>query len=569
MAELILSIVTGTYNRIGHLRRMVESARASIPRGLTYEIVLVDGGSEDGTIEWAKEQSDVVLIEQGELLGGIRAFCDGAKAARGAYVLLANDDIEFEGDGILRALIHLETHPQCGAVAFADNRPAPGYGDGYKVQTIQAISVDGLPVHVPYAQVGLFRRWLGDVAGWWGADDPIMGKARTYGGDNYLSARIWELGYSVEGLMGVQVTDLLAQDELRVKNSTSEPSPSPYYERYPNGVRIAAEPNVDNPQEPYLRVLYCPVHEKGNYVQRANKRGLREALARYFLLYELDYVNEDFDLPRLVATFKPDVLFTQVHGSSGRITPALLAQVREVSPRMVVINWNGDVHEDALTGKAGLEYLKNVDLQLVVNGDVLEKYAALGIQAAYWQVAAEPINEETLPQTPSHDVIFLANNYGIKRRQLGMFLRGLEYNVGIYGRGWAFSDGETLYDFAAGASLIKNAKIVIGDNQYDGYGFVSNRVFETLAHGGFLLHQRVEGLEQLLGLRDGVHYVEWTDHDDLQRKIAHWLASRQAAKRAEIAERGQQFVRAFHSFDARVRELFLEILPRLTERQHA
>lgn len=561
MNNVFLSIVTGTFNRLDHLRRMVESARASIPRGVTYEIVLVDGGSDDGTIEWAKSQADIVLIEHGALHGAIRAFCDGAKAANGAYVLLGNDDIEFVGDGILRALVHLETHPNCGMVAFADNRPAPGYGEGYKIQTMQAVSLEGLPMHVPYGQVALVPRWLGDVAGWWGADDPIMSKAITYGGDNFLSARIWELGFSVESIKGVQVNDLMAQDDLRARNQTSEPTPSPYYERYPNGVRVAASPQIDNPYEPKLRVLYCPIYELRNDVQRANKRGLREALSRYFFVYELDYVGENFDLPALVAAFKPDVLFTQVHGSSGRLTPALLAQVREVNPRMMVINWNGDVHEEGYTSKAAFEYLKNVDLQLVVNATVLEKYEQLGIQSAYWQVGYEPINETKLPEMAAHDVLFQGDNYGQKRRAFGTLLRGLPYNVGIYGRGWAFADGETLYDFAAAAALIRAAKIVVGDNQYNGYGFVSNRVFETLAHGGFLLHQTVDGMEQLLGLRDGVHYVAWSDEADLQEKIRYWLEPKHAKERADIASKGQQFVRAFHSFDNRVRDLFLDVLP--------
>jgi hypothetical protein len=63
-------------------------------------------------------------------------------------------------------------------------------------------------------------------------------------------------------------------------------------------------------------------------------------------------------------------------------------------------------------------------------------------------------------------------------------LRSPKHDAGPYGAGWAYADGNTLYDFAASAALIQNAKICVGDN-YAGYGFVSNRVFETLANGGF------------------------------------------------------------------------------------
>lgn len=187
---MLLSIVTGTYQRLPLLRQMVASVRRSLYRGLQVEFVVVDGGSTDGTIEWCRLQSDIHLIEHGELRGAVRAFTDGAYAAKGSYVLLSNDDVEWIDGSILKALVYLETNPEAGAVAFADDRPATGKAPGFHVQT-QTYLKDGRPVHLPYAQVGLFRRWLGDVCGWWGADDPLF-VSHTYGGDNYLSARIAE-----------------------------------------------------------------------------------------------------------------------------------------------------------------------------------------------------------------------------------------------------------------------------------------------------------------------------------------------------------------------------------------
>src|SRR3990172_12459772 len=193
---MLLSIVTGTFNRKSYLAQMISSARACIPRGMTYEIIVVDGGSEDGTQDWCKDQPDVVLIEQGELLGAIKAFDAGAETARGEYVLLANDDILFHPNAILPALVYLEANSAAGAVAFLDNRPAPGYGTEYKVQTMTVLDTDGSKLSMPYAQVGLFRRWLGERCDWWGSRDSAF-NGQTYGGDNYLSARIYEHGYPI------------------------------------------------------------------------------------------------------------------------------------------------------------------------------------------------------------------------------------------------------------------------------------------------------------------------------------------------------------------------------------
>ena len=45
-----LTVVSGTFNRLPLLQRMVASARASLPAGIPLNFVLVDGGSTDGTI---------------------------------------------------------------------------------------------------------------------------------------------------------------------------------------------------------------------------------------------------------------------------------------------------------------------------------------------------------------------------------------------------------------------------------------------------------------------------------------------------------------------------------------
>lgn len=560
----IISLVSGTWNRRVSLARMVNSFRANIPRGIAYEIILVDGGSTDGTIEWAKQQPDVTLIEQGELLGAIWAFDAGAYAATGEYVLLANDDVVFVDNSIIPALTHLEDNPLCGAVAFQDDRPSPGYGEGFKVQYINVLH-KGKDTSAVYAQVGLFRRWLGNEAGWWGSTDPIMGSGHTYGGDNFLSARIWELGYTVDAVEAAKVFDTVTPDGLREHNHQQEQrNPGMYYKRYPTPPVIRPAPMIDNPQGERLRVLYMPIYERGYHMQQQGKRGLREALQRCGLVYEIDYVNSKYNLPAAVKAFQPHLLLTQAHAPDS-IPIKQIAAAREACPEMVVVNWNGDVYTHGLTTPEMLAYLQHFDIQLVVNDSVLPDYQANGINAAYWQVAYEPVDDNNLPAMPAHDVVFLGNAYSEPRQQLGRMLQNMQgVNVGLYGRGWKWGNGDTTYNFPAGTALYQNSKIAIGDNQYqDQRGFVSNRLFEALAAGAFLLHQTIPGLEELTGLVDGVHYVAFTDLNDLQRKVQYWLQTRRIEKRIEIAAAGRAFVRQHHSFDARVDELLglLEGIP--------
>lgn len=556
MPKPLLSIVTGTYNRLDFLRAMLDSARRQIPPSIAYECIVVDGGSTDGTQAWCKQQSDVRLIEQGELLGAIKAFDAGAEAAQGEYVLLANDDVLFLEGGIMRALVYLDSHAYSGAVAFADDRPAPGKAGGYGVQYLTAMRTPGEPTNVIYAQVGLFRKWLGQLAGWWGSHDPIMGAGHTYGGDNYLSARIWEMGYSVDAVEGAAVHDRIPPDDLRQRNHTVEQRiGSAYYRRYPNGVNIASQPMPPNPQAERLRILYLPLFSPG---YGRYKRGLCDALSSVGLVYELDYVRYPETFVRTVADFQPHLILTQFHGAN-EITPSALAEARTYAPDAVVVNWCGDVYINQMTAPDMLALLREVDLQLVVNADVLPFYEAHGIGAAYWQIGFEPVSELP-PNVPVWDLLFMANAYSESRKALGAALRYLRAATGLYGFGWDEPSGTSFYDFAKGAALYRNCKIAIGDNMYGDRGFVSNRLFEALANGAFLLQQTVPGLEELTGLIDGVHYVAWRDRDDLKGKVEYYLHS--DAERQKIAAQGMAFVRKYHSFDARVRELFTDLLPK-------
>lgn len=577
-----LSIVSGTYNRLNLLQAMVASARVQLPIGMEYEFVLVDGGSTDGTIEWAKAQPDVVLIEQGELLGAIKAFDAGAFAARGKYIILANDDIQFRPGGILRALVHLEDHPTCGAVAFRDNRLNK---DLYRVSPVPANAATGASISVPYAQVGMFRKWLGDHVGWWGLHGTFP--ARTYAGDNAVSAAIWETGYTIDDVPGCEVEDFIYHDDLRNLNVANpgggeHPDSAAYYALWPRGPQLPPAPTVKPPtgtkREIGLRILYLPIIEAGGTPgsdphrrrsnQLAQKRGLRDALGKYGAVYEFDYLTYQFHIPELqrdllaaIDLFKPDVLFTQVHATDV-LTVDVLRNIRIAAPRMVVVNWNGDYWPEALSSNEMLRWLRQIDLQLVVNVDILKLYKENDIAAAYWQASYEHPPGD-LPSVPAHEVVWLAQNYHPERRIMGDALKPLKaegIEVAIYGSGWEAGEayGDNTYDFRMAWALYRNAKVALGNNHFPHqYGFVSDRIWMALAGGGaILLHQHVRGLQTLTGLVPGVHYVEWHTYPELLSLIRYYVDPAHEDERRQIAQAGYEFVVEHHSFEARLRELF-------------
>lgn len=571
-----ISIVTGTYNRLPLLKAMVDSARQSLTYGIHHEFVIVDGGSTDGTQEWCKAQSDIHLVEHLSLLGAVKAFNDGADVATGQYVILANDDIEFIDDSITFAWLYMQEHNDCGIGCFFQDRNRQHLPDKDKwhVENMPVV-YDGQQRHAPYGQVCIVPRWLGNYVGWWG------NYLHTYGGDNEISARVYELGFKVSPVPNAKIHDKEPDDELRRTNNIKggkdpravrghHPDSWAWGRKWRNnalnlvGPVIKDQPTLENNMPVKERILYLPIYEVGWQVQKEQKRGLREALAKIGMVKEVDYFgyNAEYGQIKLFShlldtchAIHPTLILTQIHNGD-ILNPDTIRRLRMANPNAKIVNWNGDFWPDNLLSKEGIELAKTFDLQLTINRDALDQYKQLGVNADYWQIGYEPDGIGCKPSNKQHyDVVFLGNGYSQQRRKLGKFLSGLSgIKLGLYGSGWSKSEGQTTYDFKAGCKIYQSSKISIGDSQWPDTGFVSNRIFQALAAGGAALaHEWFRDMEQL-GLIDGETCVIWKSYAELEDKIRYYLNNEN--ERQRIADAGQQMCLTRHSFNMRVVELF-------------
>src|ERR1019366_3649382 len=104
-----VSVVLGTYNRLSFLKATIDSVRAS-EIGRPYEIIVVDGGSTDGSLDWLVCQRDIITIVQhnretiDETTRRKRSwgyFMNlGFKCAEGRYICLISDDSVVHPDTI-------------------------------------------------------------------------------------------------------------------------------------------------------------------------------------------------------------------------------------------------------------------------------------------------------------------------------------------------------------------------------------------------------------------------------------------------------------------------------------
>ena len=117
----IVSIVIPTFNRREHLIRCIDKIRRNIT--IPCELIVVDGGSTDGSRDWLAQQKDLVVLLEPRREGAVRAFNRGFHAATGHYVMWLNDDA-YPLAGSVEAAVAMLSRPdlpRLGMVAFYHN----------------------------------------------------------------------------------------------------------------------------------------------------------------------------------------------------------------------------------------------------------------------------------------------------------------------------------------------------------------------------------------------------------------------------------------------------------------
>lgn len=133
MDHRTLSIVLGSYNRLRFLKLTISSIRQELDScPFASEIIVVDGGSTDGTLPWLLKQKDIITIVQhnrGTWQGrpierrSWGYFMNlGFKCAQGKYVCMLSDDCLVVPGAIINGYNHFEEElnkgHNVGAIAF-------------------------------------------------------------------------------------------------------------------------------------------------------------------------------------------------------------------------------------------------------------------------------------------------------------------------------------------------------------------------------------------------------------------------------------------------------------------
>jgi glycosyltransferase involved in cell wall biosynthesis len=122
----MLSVVTPARNMARYLPDTLDSVAAL---ETPHEHVVVDGASDDGSVELLRERDDLSLKWTSEPdRGQTEAVNKGLERSRGELIGWLNGDDAYVPEAVDRAVAHLEHHPEtmaiCGAINYVDESGA-------------------------------------------------------------------------------------------------------------------------------------------------------------------------------------------------------------------------------------------------------------------------------------------------------------------------------------------------------------------------------------------------------------------------------------------------------------
>lgn len=142
---MTVSFIVPLYNGLAYTQAMLASLQATLPAGLSHEIILVDDDSRDGTRPWLESLRAPVrsLLNARNL--GFAATCNhGSREATGEILVFLNNDLVLEPGWLAPLLAVFATHPDAGVVGNVQRDATTGAVDHAGL----TFNVKGKPEHI-------------------------------------------------------------------------------------------------------------------------------------------------------------------------------------------------------------------------------------------------------------------------------------------------------------------------------------------------------------------------------------------------------------------------------------
>ena len=162
-------------------------------------------------------------------------------------------------------------------------------------------------------------------------------------------------------------------------------------------------------------------------------------------------------------------------------------------------------------------------------------------------------------QDKQHEVLFVGSDHSRKGRKSVDFALKAGANLSVFGKFWgesldssvlkgSYIDNDELYKYYG------NARVVLNDHREDMayYGFVSNRIYDVSASGGFIFTDYVKEVEEEYG--DSI--AMYKNFDEFKEKLQYYLENEDV--RNDMAKRAQKITLEKFT-NVKAAEKFIEI----------
>ncbi|MCT7590786.1 glycosyltransferase family 2 protein [Aliarcobacter butzleri] len=120
MTKKDIGIVICNFNKVDYLKGCLETLYKSNFENLTYDVIVVDNASTDGSSKFVKDNySQIILLENETNTGGSGGFDRGIRYSiqkKYDYVVLLDNDILLETNTILNLFKYIKINPEIGVV---------------------------------------------------------------------------------------------------------------------------------------------------------------------------------------------------------------------------------------------------------------------------------------------------------------------------------------------------------------------------------------------------------------------------------------------------------------------
>jgi GT2 family glycosyltransferase/glycosyltransferase involved in cell wall biosynthesis len=546
-----ISIVMPVFNKVEFTQKAIESIRRHTS-GSDYEIIVVDNGSSDGTVDYLAGEQDILCWRNEENLGFARASNQGALLSYGDTLVFLNNDTEVHGGWLDALLNELHSEPQTGIVGGRLLYP-----DGTIQHAGVAIGRDQIPFHI--------HRGLA-------ADHPLVSERRCYPVVTAACAAVrreefYRLGMFDEGFVnGHEDIDLCLRYRQGGQRVVYRPDCVVTHHESVSDGRMASRPQ--NLARTMSKWRYHLLQDDFNYAFTEKERGKSGRQLRFAL---------KIGVPNRTHTAWGDIYFAECLAKA-------LCRLGHHCEIHYLCEWGrDDLDIDVVIHLKGLSLYHpkpyNMNLMWMLNHpslhttEELSRYDAILVAShAHAEKLAGQLSIPVIPflqaTDPEHfrpvtevekrfDLVFVGNNVGEDRlamRKIVADLLPTSYRLGVWGQGWEgkLPPGVLQGEFVPWEELpqvYNSGRIVLNDHQPEmkENGFVNNRTFDAAACGVAVVSDRVLGLEKVLPV------FSYSERDDLRKLVDDLLRGKRDSA-AHSAKTGM-LVSAQFTFSRRAEEL--------------